>query len=83
MLGMNCITADDTLPPLVKRLKQSFSLPLLCKPNTGRAVGGVRPVDLHMFTDVMLRCMGNGVNLVGECCGTTPRHIAAPKHLIR
>ncbi len=76
-LGMNCIAADDALPTLVKRLKQSISVPLICKPNTGRAVGGIRPVDLPMFTDVMHRCMENGASLVGGCCGTTPEHIAA------
>lgn len=76
-LGMNCIAADDMLPPLVKRLKRNLSIPLICKPNTGRAVGGIRPVDLPMFTDVMRRCMENGASLVGGCCGTTPEHIAA------
>lgn len=82
-LGMNCIAADDALPTLVKRLKQSISVPLICKPNTGRAVAGVRPVDLPMFTDVMRRCMENGASLVGGCCGTTPEHIAALKSIIR
>ena len=81
-LGMNCIATDNMLPPLVSRLKNCVSVPLICKPNTGRAVGGVRPVDLHMFTDVMRRCMENGASLVGGCCGTTPEHIAALKHII-
>lgn len=82
-LGMNCIAADDALPPLVSRLKKCISVPLICKPNTGRAVGGVRPVDLPMFTDVMRRCIENGASLVGGCCGTTPNHIAALKSIIR
>ena len=76
-LGMNCIAADKALPPLVSRLKKCVSVPLICKPNTGRAVGGIRPVDLPMFTDVMRRCMENGASLVGGCCGTTPEYIAA------
>lgn len=82
-LGMNCIAADDMLPSLVSRLKKCISIPLICKPNTGRAVGGVRPVDLPMFTGVMRRCMENGASLVGGCCGTTPEHIAALKSMIR
>ena len=82
-LGMNCIAADDALPTLVKRLNQIISVPLICKPNTGRGVAGVRPVDLPMFTDVMRRCMENGASLVGGCCGTTPEHIAALKSIIR
>ena len=82
-LGMNCIAADDMLPPLVKRLKRILAIPLICKPNTGRAVGGIRPVDLHMFAEVMRRCIENGASLVGGCCGTTPDHIAALKKLIQ
>lgn len=81
-LGMNCLAADDSLPPLVKRLKKIISVPLVCKPNTGRAVGGVRPVDLVMFTDVMRKCIENGASLVGGCCGTTPEHITALKSII-
>lgn len=82
-LGMNCIAADDMLPPLVNRLKKRISVPLICKPNTGRAVGGIRPVDLPMFTGIMRRCMENGASLVGGCCGTTPEYIAALKSIIR
>ena len=80
-LGMNCIAADDALLMLVKRLKQYISVPLLCKPNTGKAACGVRPVDLAMFTDVMHRCTENGASLVGGCCGTTPEYIAALNNL--
>lgn len=82
-LGMNCIAADNMLPPLVNRLKHRISVPLICKPNTGKAVGGVRPVDLPAFTDVMRRCIENGAALVGGCCGTTPEHIAALKSIIQ
>lgn len=81
-VGMNCIPADGALARIVGRLKGSVSIPLLCKPNTGKAVGGVRPVDVAMFTDVMYRCIQNGAALVGGCCGTTPEHIAALKRII-
>ena len=76
-LGMNCIAADDQLAPLVCRLKRCISVPLLCKPNTGRSVNGVRPIDLLRFADVMRRCIENGASLGGGCCGTTPEHIAS------
>ena len=82
-LGINCIAADDMLPPLVKRLKRTLSIPLICKPNTGKAVDGIRTVDIHMFTAVMRRCIENGAALVGGCCGTTPEYIAALKNIIQ
>lgn len=82
-LGVNCIAADALLPPLVKRLKRCISVPLICKPNTGRAVGGIYPVNPAMFTSVMRSCMKNGASLVGGCCGTTPEHITALKNIVR
>lgn len=81
-VGMNCIAADDALVPLVGRLKQCVSIPVLCKPNTGKEAGGVRAIDVAMFADVMRRCIQNGAALVGGCCGTTPEHIAVLKKLI-
>ncbi len=82
-IGMNCIAADDLLPPLVKRLKRCTSLPLICKPNTGRAINGIPTTDIAMFTEIMWRCIENGASLVGGCCGTTPEHIAALKGIIQ
>lgn len=81
-VGMNCIAANGALPPLVGRLKETVSIPLLCKPNTGKTLDGARTIDVAMFTDVMRRCIQNGAALVGGCCGTTPEHIAALKKLI-
>lgn len=81
-LGLNCIAADDSLPLLIKKLKQSISVPLICKPNTGRAVNGTSPIDINKFTDIMQQCIENGAAMIGGCCGTTPAHIAALKKLI-
>ena len=80
-IGINCTAADENLPGIIEKLRKSISAPFICKPNTGRAVNGVRPVDIHMFTDVMRRCIENGANLVGGCCGTTPEHIAALREI--
>lgn len=82
-IGINCIAANENLPLIINRLRQSVSIPLICKPNTGRPVNGARPIDISMFTDVMQRCIENGASLVGGCCGTTPEHIAALKKIIR
>lgn len=34
------------------------------------------------FADYALQFIQNGVNLIGGCCGTTPRHIEAMRHAI-
>lgn len=74
-VGINCIAADEKLPDLIGVLREHTTLPLLCKPNAGRAVQGVYPVSEKRFVDVMLQCAKRGANMLGGCCGTDPAHI--------
>ena len=74
-VGINCIAADDTLPDLMAKLRQHVQVPLLCKPNAGRAVQGRYPVDVKCFARIIRSCIKQGANLVGGCCGTSPEYI--------
>lgn len=74
-VGMNCIAADNSLPVLVARCKDAVQVPLICKPNAGRAVNGVHPVSRAGFTRVMRDCVHAGASLVGGCCGTNAQYI--------
>lgn len=74
-VGINCIAADDALPNLIGTLRKRTTLPLLCKPNAGRAVQGVYPVAEERLAGVLLRCAERGANLLGGCCGTDPAYI--------
>ncbi len=81
-LGVNCVSATDVLPELIRQLKTYTSLPLICKPNAGRPIrqqnaAHTYPVDAHHFADILSCCAGVGANLIGGCCGTTPETIAA------
>lgn len=74
-VGINCVAADDTLPELIRTLRQAVRVPLLCKPNAGYPVKGKYPVGATLFAAVLTACAENGANLIGGCCGTTPEYV--------
>ena len=78
-LGINCTAADDALPQIIAKISAAVSVPVICKPNMGRAVNGVCPVSIDKFAEITGKCIANGAALVGGCCGSTPAHIAALK----
>ena len=81
-VGVNCIAASDELSALIRKLRLSTQLPLICKPNAGRPANDAYPVDESMFIRIMKDCIREGANLVGGCCGTTPKYLAALKNSI-
>jgi 5-methyltetrahydrofolate--homocysteine methyltransferase len=81
-VGVNCIAASDELSALIRKLRLSTQLPLICKPNAGRPANDAYPVDESMFVRIMKDCIREGANLVGGCCGTTPKYLAALKNSI-
>jgi 5-methyltetrahydrofolate--homocysteine methyltransferase len=64
------------LPALVRRLAAAVSCPLLAKP-------GIDPGDAEddstpaAFAAVVHSLVEHNVRLIGGCCGTTERHVAA------
>ena len=81
-VGFNCVAADMMTPYLVSKLRRYVKGPLLCKPNAGVPVIGegnipVYPMEPEEFTRISAQCLTNGATLLGGCCGTAPRYIAA------
>jgi 5-methyltetrahydrofolate--homocysteine methyltransferase len=86
-VGFNCVAADNMTAGLVSRLKRYVKGPLVCKPNAGNPVIGpenlpVYPMGPEEFARIVADCNAMGATLLGGCCGTTPRHIAAVKAAI-
>ncbi len=77
-VGVNCSFGPKQLLPIVERLLQSSSLPVLVKPNADlpNADGGYA-VDEKEFADYIAEFVKMGARMVGGCCGTTPLHIRA------
>ena len=83
-VGFNCVAADLMTPGLVSKLRRYVKGPLICKPNAGVPVIGEDqlphyPMSPEEFAGIMEQCVQVGAALLGGCCGTDPRFIAALK----
>jgi len=81
-VGFNCVAADMMTPYLVSKLRRYVRGPLICKPNAGNPVINARGVAEYAmgpeeFAGILDRCRQNGATILGGCCGTDPRFIAA------
>jgi len=87
VIGVNCSGGPAQLLRILHQMKQtvgggSQTRPYFwVKPNAGwpEQVGGriMYPADPEYFGDYALSFRAAGASIVGGCCGTTPRHIAA------
>lgn len=85
-VGFNCVAADMMTPYLVSKLRRFVKGPLVCKPNAGNPVignDGIAHYDMapEDFAKIVKECKDMGAVLLGGCCGTTPKHIAALKNI--
>lgn len=78
-LGMNCGLGPDLMIPMVERMVEVASVPIVINPNAGlpRTEGGKTVFDVtpEEFSDIMCKIAEMGVQVLGGCCGTTPEHI--------
>ena len=80
-LGVNCGMGPRQMAPIVRRLSEISSLPIIVNPNAGlprsenvHTVFDVGPEEFAAEIDKMVsECP---VQVFGGCCGTTPEHIA-------
>ena len=86
-LGVNCGMGPTQMIPIVKRLTETASVPILVNPNAGlpRTENGrtVYDVDPETFAGWMKQIAAMGVQAVGGCCGTTPAHIRRTVECVR
>jgi len=78
-VGINCALGPDKLRPYIEELSRIAPVFVSCYPNAGlpNAFGGFDETP-----EMMARTLGEfaaegWLNIVGGCCGTTPRHIRA------
>ena len=80
-LGVNCGLGPKQMVPIVKRLTEVSSLPVIVSPNAGlpRSENGKTVYDIRAdeFASLMAEIADLGVQVLGGCCGTTPAHIRA------
>lgn len=78
-LGVNCGLGPEQMIPIVKKLTEVTSIPIIVNPNAGlpRTENGKTIYDVtpEQFANTMSQIADMGVQVVGGCCGTTPEHI--------
>ena len=80
-IGVNCSLGPKQLSPVIDRLLQVASVPVILKPNAGlpKSENGktVYDVSPQEFADLVASDIQKGVRIAGGCCGTTPKYIGA------
>ena len=78
-LGVNCSLGPHEMKPIVERLVNAASVPVIVNPNAGlpreengQTVFDVTPED---FAATMSELAALGIQVAGGCCGTTFEHI--------
>ena len=78
-LGLNCSLGPEQMKPIVARLLESTTLPVLVKPNAGlpKSENGhtVYDVGAEEFSDIVSEFCRQGAMIAGGCCGTNPTFI--------
>ena len=79
MMGVNCVNGPHGVAQLLQRV--SAGGPLAVYPNAGQPKQDkgrfIYPASPDDFGQAARDMISEGARLVGGCCGTTPKHIAA------
>jgi 5-methyltetrahydrofolate--homocysteine methyltransferase len=78
-VGINCALGPEHMRPYVEELSRIAPVYVSCYPNAGlpNAFGGFDETPEMMAATLGEFVEQGWLNLVGGCCGTTPRHIRA------
>lgn len=86
-VGVNCSTGPETMLGFIRAMKPHATVPLIAKPNAGmpklvtdETVFDMAPAPFAEYAEAFVE---SGANLLGGCCGTTPKHIAALASAVR
>ena len=86
-IGVNCSTGPMEMVPLVEKMAEYSTVPLIAKPNAGlpelegkKTVYRMTPEE---FAEAGVTLVKAGAAIVGGCCGTTKEHIRALADAVR
>lgn len=79
VLGSNCQLGSREMVDLIKEMRNWTTIPIIAQPNAGSPVmkGGVTVYEQppEEFAEDILRIVEAGADVIGGCCGTTPRFV--------
>ncbi len=84
-IGINCSLGPKEFIPMIEELSRWTTLPIIAKPNAGLPdpSTGEYPFTPEEFAEGCTELIPYGVKLVGGCCGSDPRFVAALKRAFR
>lgn len=78
-VGVNCSTGPEGMVPIVEKMAEYATVPLIAKPNAGlpelEGMETVYRMTPEEFARTGKKLIEAGASLVGGCCGTTPAHV--------
>jgi len=86
-MGANCGRGPEALAAILREMHRADpKMPLIAKPNLGdpnvRLGGTGLGMPPALFANWAREWIRASAKIIGGCCGTTPAHIAALKHII-
>ena len=79
VVGLNCSLGPFEILKVVKKIRKYISLPFSVYPNAGYPVYTAERTFFFSspvyFREYAKKFVNLGVNMIGGCCGTTPKHI--------
>ena len=84
-VGINCALGAQQMRPYIEELAGLAPIYLSCYPNAGlpNAFGGFDETPERMSADLGDFARNGWLNIVGGCCGSTPKHIEAIAAAVR
>ncbi len=78
-VGMNCSFGAAEMLPFLRELAHDADCRISCHPNAGlpNSLGEYEQTPQEMAEQIRAYVEEGLVNIIGGCCGTTPKHIAA------
>lgn len=83
--GLNCSLGAEEMIPLIAEVASFAACAVSCYPNAGlpNEMGEYDETPSQMAESVRKMALAGSVNIVGGCCGTTPKHIKAVAEAVR
>lgn len=84
-VGFNCALGASQLTPHLEVLAQKSNMSISAHPNAGlpNAFGEYDETPTEMASQIKTYLEKNLVNIIGGCCGTTPKHIKEIAELVK